>query len=84
MLCTPTLWDWNEFIFSTFSDLLKVKETWARSWLVKVNEKNTTFRIFCLSNQQQRVHMKLNVQMLHQEDAPTHLSVTLDRRLTCK
>ena len=59
-------------------------ESWAQSWLVKVNEKKTTFTIFSLSNQKHSVHLKLNGQTLHQEDTPTYLGVTLDRRLTWK
>ena len=54
-----------------------------KSWLVKVNEKKT-FTIFSLSNQKHSVHLKLNGQTLHQEDTPTYLGVTLDRRLTWK
>ena len=42
----------------------------------------TTFTIFSLSNQKHSVYLKLNGQTLHQEDAPTYLGVTLDRRLT--
>ena len=57
-------------------------ESWARSWLIKVNEKNTTFTIFSFSNQQQRAHLTLNGQTLHHEDTPTYLDVNLDRRLT--
>ena len=63
---------------------LQVIESWARSWLVKVNEKKTTFTIFSLSNQKHSVHLKLNGQTLHQEDTPTYLGVTLDQRLTWK
>ena len=59
-------------------------ESWARSWLIKVNEKNTTFTIFSFSNQQQRAHLTLNGQTLHHEDTPTYLDVNLDRRLTWK
>ena len=59
-------------------------ESWTQSWLVKVNEKKTTFTIFSLSNQKHSVHLKLNGHTLHQEDAPTYLGVTLDRKLTWK
>ena len=59
-------------------------ESWAQSWLVKVNEKKTTFTIFSLTNQKHSVHLKLNGQTLHQEDTPTYFGVTLDRRLTWK
>ena len=55
-----------------------------QSWLVKVNEKETTFTISSLSNQHHRVHLKLNGQRLHQEDTPTYLGVTLDQRFTWK
>ena len=63
---------------------LQVIESWARSWLVKVNEKKTIFTIFGLFNQKYSVHLKLNGQTLQQEDTPTYLGVTLDRRLTWK
>ena len=65
-------------------EALQVMESWAKSWLVKVNEKKTTFTIVSLSNQKHSVHLKLNGQTLHQEDAPTYLGATLDRRLTWK
>ena len=63
---------------------LQVIESWAQSWLVKLNEKKTTLTIFGLSNQKHSVHLKLNRQTLHQEHAPAYLVVTLDRRLTWK
>ena len=63
---------------------LQVIETGNQSWLVKINEKKTTFTVFSIPNQQQRVHLKLNGQPLRQEDAPTYLGVTLDRKLTRK
>ena len=63
---------------------LQVIESWTRSWLVRVNEKKTTFTNFSLSNQKHGVHLKPNGQTLHQEDAPTYLGVALDRRLTWK
>ena len=80
-------WCSEEYITTSNYSLqqaLQVTESWAQSWLVKVNEKKTNFTIFSLSNQQQRVHLKVNGQTLHQEDTPTYLGVTLDRRLTWK
>ena len=78
----------NEKYFTTANyrqqQALQVIESWAQSWLVKVNEKKTTFTIFSLSNQKHDVHLKLNGQTLHQEDAPTYLGDTLDQRLTWK
>ena len=59
-------------------------ESLARLWFVKVNEKKAAFTIFNISNQQQKLHLKLNGQTLHQEDIPTYIGVTLDRRLTWK
>ena len=81
------LWCSEEYITTAnyrLQQALQVIESWARSWLVKVNEKKTTFTIFSLSNQKHSVHLKLNGQTLHQEDTPTYLGVTLDRRLTWK
>ena len=46
--------------------------------------KEKTFMIFSLSNEEHSVHLKLNGQTLNQEDTPTYLGVTLDRRLTWK
>ena len=81
------LWCNEEYITTAnyrLQQALQVIESWAQSWLVKVNEKKTTFTIFSLSNQKHSVHLKLNGQTLHQEDTPTYLGVTLDRRLTWK
>ena len=81
------LWCSEEYITTAnyrLQQALQVIESWARSWLVKANEKKTTFMIFSLSNQKHSVHLKLNGQTLHQEDTPTYLGVTLDRRLTWK
>ena len=81
------LWCSEEYITTAnyrLQQALQVIESWAQSWLVKVNEKKTTFTIFSLSNQKHSVHLKLNGQTLHQEDTPTYLGVTLDRRLAWK
>ena len=81
------LWCSEEYIITAnyrLQQALQVIESWARPWLVKVNEKKTTFTIFSLSNQEHSVHLKLNGQTLHQEDTPTYLGVTLDRRFTWK
>ena len=81
------LWCREEYITTAnyrLQQALQVIESWARSWLVKVNEKKTTFTIFSLSNQKHSVHLKLNGQILHQEDTPTYLGVTLDRTLIWK
>ena len=81
------LWCSEEYITTAnyrLQQALQVIESWARSWLIKVNEKKTTFTIFSLSNQKHSAHLKLNGQTLHQEDAPTYFGVTLDRRLTWK
>ena len=54
----------NEMYITTanyrLQQALQVTESWAWSWLVKVNEKKTTFTIFRVPNQQQSVHLKLN------------------------
>ena len=81
------LWCSEEYITTAnyrLQQALPVIKSWARAWLVKVNEKKTTFTIFSLSNQKHSVHLKLNGQTLHQEDAPTYLGVTLDWKLTWK
>ena len=81
------LWCSEEYITTAnyrLQQALQVIESWARSWLVKVNKKKITFTIFSPSNQKHSVHLKLNGQTLHQEDTPTYLGVTLDRRLTWK
>ena len=81
------LWCCEEYITTAnyrLQQALQVIEAWARTWLVKVNEKKTTFTIFSLSNQKHSVHLKLNGQTQQQEDTPTYLGVTLDRRLTWK
>ena len=54
-------------------------ETWAWSWLVKVDEKKLTVAVFSFSNQQQKVCLKLNGQ-----DTLRYFGVTLNRRLTWK
>ena len=72
------LWCSEEYISTAnyrLQQALQVIESWAQSWLVKVNEKKTTFTI---SNQKHSVHLKLNGQTLHQENTPTYLGVTLD------
>ena len=63
------LWCSEEYITTAnyrLQQALQVIESWARSWLVKVNEKKSTFTIFSLSNQKHSVHLKLNGQTLHQ------------------
>ena len=58
------LWCIEEHITTAnyrLQEALQVTESWARSWLFKVNKKKTTFPVISLSNQQQRVHLKLTV-----------------------
>ena len=81
------LWCSEEYISTAnyrLQQALREIEAWSRSWLVKVNEKKTTYTVFSLSNQQQKVNLKLNGLNLKAENTPTYLGVTLDRRLTWK
>ena len=81
------LWSSEEYITTAnyrLQQALQVIGSWAQVWLLKVSKKKTTFTVFSLSNQQQRVHLKQNGQTVHQENTPTYLGVTLDRRLTWK
>ena len=65
---------------------LKEIEAWTKSWLVKLNERKTTFTLFTLSPKPQTKDVKLTVNshQLKEEEFPTYLGVTLDRRLTWK
>ena len=59
------LWCSEEYITTANyrqQQALQVIEIWTQSWLVKINEKKTTFTIFSLSNTLQRVRLKLNGQ----------------------
>ena len=81
------LWCSEEYITTAnyrLQQALQVIKSWARSWLVKVNEKKSTFTIFSLSSQKHSVHLELNGQTLQQEDTHTYLGVTLDQRLPWK
>ena len=80
------LWRCEEYITTAnyrLQQALQVIESLAWPWLVKLNEKKTFYNLH-LSSQKYSVHLKLNGQTLRQEDAPTYLGVTLDRRLTWK
>jgi ribonuclease HI len=59
-------------------------EKWTKAWLVKINAKKTTYTLFTLSNRPQKVSLQLGNEALQEEDTPTYLGVTLDRRLTWK
>ena len=48
---------------------LQVMETWTRSWVVKINEKETTYTIFSLSTQQHKVKLQISSEELHAEDS---------------
>ena len=58
--------------------------TWANSWLVKINEKKTTYTVFTLSTKPQKANLSINGVRLQEESTPTYLGVTLDKRLSWK
>ena len=81
------LWCSEEYITTAnyrLQQALQEIEAWSHTWLIKVNERKTTYTVFSLSKQQQRVSLQLNGRGLQEEESPTYLGVTLDRRLTWK
>ena len=77
--CAPSL-----FIPFLLQLALQEIEAWTKSWLVKINERKTTYTIFTLSTHPQKVKLKVNSHELQENELPTYLGVTLDRRLTWK
>ena len=70
------LWCSEEYITTAnyrLQQALQVIESWAQSWLVKMNKMKTTFTIFSLFNQNHSVHLKLKV--IHYT-RKTHLHVS--------
>ena len=73
-------------------EALKEIEKWTNSWMIKINGKKTTFTVFTLSNptkrnqtktrQSKEITLKINGEKLKEEEQPTYLGVTFDRRLT--
>ena len=63
---------------------LKEIENWTKSWLVKLNERKTTYTLFTLSTKAQKVELTVNSQQIQEDKSPTYLGVTLDCRLTWK
>lgn len=56
--------------------------TWASDWGVDINPTKTVYSVFSLSPKPETAHLKLNERQLTQDNTPTYLGVTLDRRLT--
>ncbi|GFR60787.1 RNA-directed DNA polymerase from mobile element jockey [Elysia marginata] len=57
---------------------------WTEKWLMKINPEKTTFTTFTLSTKSQTVHLKIGDHQLREEQSPTYLGVTFDKRLTWK
>ena len=55
---------------------------WANVWGVEVNASKTVSTCFSLCNKWETYHLYIDRKDLPQEDTPTYLGITLDRRLT--
>ena len=65
-------------------EALKKIERWTKKWMVKINEKKTTYTIFSLATKIQSAKLEIAGHALLQDKAPTYLGVTFDPRLTWK
>jgi ribonuclease HI/endonuclease/exonuclease/phosphatase family metal-dependent hydrolase len=57
---------------------------WADDWCMKINKEKSTTTLFTLSTKQKPGVIKLRDMPLRNDDEPTYLGVTFDRRLTWK
>uniref|UniRef100_A0A0B7BQR2 Reverse transcriptase domain-containing protein n=2 Tax=Arion vulgaris TaxID=1028688 RepID=A0A0B7BQR2_9EUPU len=57
-------------------------DQWSNTWLIKANEKKTTYTIFSLSTKPQSPKLLLNNHILLPEKNPTYLGITFDQRMT--
>ena len=55
---------------------------WADEWMVTINRKKTEATVFSLSPKKEVINLKINGEVIPQQDTPTYLGVKLDRRLT--
>ena len=81
------IWCSEEYITTAnyrMQQALEVLESWTKKWSVKVNSTKTTYTVFSLSPQEQKVALRLGNQTLNAEDNPMYLGVTFDKRLTWK
>ena len=65
-------------------EALTALERWTQTWMVKVNKDKTTYTVFTLSTKQQRVNLQFDSHTLREEETPTYLGITFDKRLTWK
>jgi hypothetical protein len=59
-------------------------ENWSSQWVFKINEGKATYTTFTLSTKRQEAKLVLNGKALKEDDTPSYLGITLDRRLTLK
>ena len=57
---------------------------WTKQWAVKLNASKTTFSVFSLSPRPPSIQLTFDGCNLPQDESPTYLGVTYDRRLTWK
>lgn len=65
-------------------EALTALERWTQTWMVRVNKDKTTYTVFTLSTKQQRVNLQFDSHTLREEETPTYLGITFDKRLTWK
>jgi len=63
-------------------EALDLTAKWAKDWCVTINSLKTVSTCFSLSNTKEKVSLSINNVEIPQEDSPTYLGVTLDKRLT--
>jgi hypothetical protein len=59
-------------------------ENWSSQWLLKINEGKTTYTTFTLSTKKKVAKLVLNGTALREDDTPSYLGITPDRRLIWK
>ena len=57
-------------------------ESWSNKWLLRINESKTTYTSFTLSATRHVAELLLNGTALREDEHPTYLGITLDKRLT--
>jgi hypothetical protein len=67
---------------SRIQTALNTLQKWAETWLVAVITTKTAYTIFSLSTNHQKTRLTQNGKPLQQEQSPTCLGVTFDRRMT--
>lgn len=79
------LWSTEEFLGTAnyrLQEVLKSLEIWMKKWHLAINARKTSYTIFSLSTQKQKVSLKIGGQALTEDESPKYLGVTFDKRFT--